>query len=69
MSDYKDLKVGDRVDRDDGRFYIPVKSLYGEGPIVLRVASDAFENSEEDAVFFAEALVNRWNHIEGWELK
>lgn len=56
------LLVGDRVDRDDGRFYIPI---YRDEFIVCRVASDAFDNDEEEAVIFADVLVDRWNHIEG----
>jgi hypothetical protein len=57
------LIVGDRVDREDGRFYIPVsmaKRASVASNIVLRVASDAFTD-EFAPVLFADEVARRWN--------
>ena len=57
------LSVGEPVARDDGRFYVPVTvPCHREGlsPVVLRVASDAFDTLEA-ARYFAGVLVTRWN--------
>lgn len=58
------LLVGARVERDDGRFYIPLNraaSADGGSPTVARVASDAFDSVDE-AERFALALAEAWNH-------
>lgn len=57
------LVVGDEVARDDGRFYVPVSRVQeedGVSNIVLRVASDAFEDAH-DATAFAHTVADRWN--------
>lgn len=54
----KFLLVGARVDREDGRFYIPV---FKGDVIVLRVASDAFDGNEELANIFACKIANAYN--------
>lgn len=64
MSKYKKLTIGPRVDRDDGRFYIPVSSDAGHpSKILFRVASDAFNEDEAAARAFAKVLVNQWNFV------
>lgn len=58
------LRKGDPVEREDGRFYVPI--FHSEetrmSPIVCRVASDAFETLQQ-AVDFAEDLVNFYNEV------
>lgn len=62
-----ELRVGKPVQRDDGRYYVPVIRSYdfdtpeGCSEIVLRIASDAFEHLG-DAIEFAEQVVVRWNY-------
>lgn len=58
------LDVGAPVDRDDGRFYVPLTRMTareGVSNIVARVASDAFEEPEINAQLFAMELAYRWN--------
>ncbi|UTC29675.1 hypothetical protein BAJUN_00450 [Bajunvirus bajun] len=55
------LRAGLRVNRDDGRFYIPI---YRGDKIVARVASDAFEEDEVKAGVFAMLLVASYNLVE-----
>lgn len=59
------LQVEPRKDRDDGRFYIPIKNCRN-GKIVARVASDAFDGDENRATSFAMALVEAFN---GWSIE
>lgn len=59
------LVAGDKVARDDGRFYVPVnRADYRlsdpRSATVLRVASDAFDTVEQ-AEDFAQAVVDAWN--------
>lgn len=61
------LTVGQRVGRDDGRFYIPINRTAfrvndDRSITVCRVASDAFDD-EAKAVEFAEALVDAYNLV------
>ena len=58
---YNNLYVGERVDREDGRFYIPVHDV-SDKVIVLRITSDAFDGHEPSAILFAQELVNRFNY-------
>lgn len=52
------LVVGMRVDRDDGRFYIPIHQGHR---IVMRVASDAFDGDEMAATDFAIDVATAYN--------
>lgn len=57
------LVAGDKVARDDGRFYVPVnraEPVEGLSPTVLRIASDAF-GTIENAEAFADGVVSAWN--------
>jgi len=58
-----ELEVGEPVEREDGRFYIPISHMAPTelSPIVCRVASDAFP-SVALAQFFAHNLVNIYNN-------
>jgi hypothetical protein len=61
------LQVGRRVERDDGRFYIPIsRSAFrlndARSTVVTRVASDAFDTVDE-AERFALDLATAWNHL------
>lgn len=59
------LAVGAKVDRDDGRFYVPVSrepAIEGVSDIVLRVASDAFAE-EGEAERFALTVAMAWNTL------
>ncbi len=58
-----ELVVGDPVEREDGRFYIPISHMAPTelSPIVCRVASDAFP-SLGMAQFFAANLVSIYNN-------
>ncbi|USN14729.1 hypothetical protein DOMOVOI_02550 [Brevundimonas phage vB_BpoS-Domovoi] len=59
------LAVGDKVARDDGRFYVPVSRTAirlndTRSMTVLRVASDAFDTVAQ-AEEFAHGVVDAWN--------
>lgn len=57
------LLVGEPVERDDGRFYVPVTLSPAHedlSPIVLRIASDAFPDLALAKEFAAEVAA-RWN--------
>lgn len=61
------LAVGPKVERDDGRFYIPInRTAFRLGDersmTVCRVASDAFDD-EDKALAFADALVDAYNLV------
>lgn len=59
-----EISVGRRVEREDGRFYIPInRSALDDrrSQTVARVASDAFDSVDE-AERFALALAEAWNH-------
>jgi hypothetical protein len=62
-----ELTVGHAVAREDGRHYVPVtitRSAKSDlSPIVLRVASDAFDTLD-DAIEFANEVERRWNLLE-----
>lgn len=60
------IQVGAKVERDDGRFYVPLmRSAFrvqdARSLTVARVASDAFDNVGE-AERFALDLATAWNH-------
>lgn len=66
------LYVGVRVDREDGRFYIPLdRKKFTEDDTrpttVCRVASDAFGDDVQRATMFATLLADAWNFVEGQE--
>jgi len=58
------LACGEPVQRDDGRFYVPLQAVERFGsnlsPTVMRVASDAFA-TKEDAVMVAKEITALWN--------
>ncbi|USN14032.1 hypothetical protein KABACHOK_01960 [Brevundimonas phage vB_BpoS-Kabachok] len=61
-----EIQVGRRVERDDGRFYIPLNRAAfrlndARSLTVARVASDAFDSVDE-AERFALAFAEAWNH-------
>lgn len=56
------LSVGTRVDREDGRFYVPIIQT-STGKILARVASDAFDEDEERATKFALGLTTAFNEF------
>lgn len=58
------LFVGSRRDRADGQFYLEVQRFEQTRhnlPVVLRVASDAFDGNENRMRIFAKAIVDAYN--------
>ncbi|AXQ68824.1 hypothetical protein HOU00_gp301 [Caulobacter phage CcrPW] len=58
------LEPGAAIQREDGRFYVPLSRIPPRADvsnIVARVASDAFEDPAIEAQLFALELAGRWN--------